>query len=80
MPLSLTLYTRPGCHLCEDAEEWLCEAAAAAGAELLLVSILDDLAVYERYKWRIPVVEFAGRAWEAPLPEAEIRAALAAGG
>lgn len=73
MPVSVTLYTRPGCHLCEDAEEWLREA----GADVLLVSILDDPAIYEQYKWRIPVVEVAGRRWEAPLDEGGIRAALA---
>ena len=70
------LYGRPGCHLCEEAEEWLAELAARHGAVLREFNILSDPAVYERYKWRIPVVVIAGSQWEAPLDPARIKAAL----
>jgi hypothetical protein len=70
------LYGRPGCHLCEDAEEWLAELAAALGARLAVVSILDDPAIYERYKWRIPVLSAGDQLWEAPLDQQQIEQVL----
>ncbi len=69
-----TLYIRPGCHLCEDATAWLDELAAAAGAHLQLINILDDHAVYEAYKWRIPVLKIGTRLWDAPLDPAAVSA------
>ncbi len=75
-PTEWVLYSRPGCHLCEDAEEWLAELAAECGAALRSFNILSDPAVYELYKWRIPVVAIAGQLWEAPLDAAEMRAAV----
>ena len=70
------LYIRPGCHLCEEAEEWLLELAERHGARLTLVSILADPAIYERYKWKIPVLLAGDRAWEAPLEPAAVAAGL----
>ena len=75
MPTEWILYSRPGCHLCEEAEEWLAELAAEHGAALREVNILSDPAVYEVYKWRIPVLAIADRQWDAPLDAAHIRAA-----
>ena len=71
------LYMRPGCHLCEEAEEWLLELAERRGARLTLVNILADPAIYERYKWKIPVLLAGGTVWEAPLDPAALAAALA---
>jgi hypothetical protein len=76
MPTEWVLYSRPGCHLCEEAEEWLAELAAEYGAVLREFNILSDPAVYERYKWQIPVLVIAERQWEAPLDAAQIRAAV----
>lgn len=72
-----TLYTRTGCHLCEDAEEWLRELAAVHQATLRLVNILADPVSYEQYKWRIPVLIIGAQRWEAPLDEANVQAYLA---
>ncbi len=70
------LYVRPGCHLCEAAEEWLAELAAEHGAALREFNILADPDVYERYKWQIPVLAIAERHWPAPLDAAQIAAEL----
>lgn len=48
----LTLYTTPGCHLCEMAEEIL----YAASAQFQAVDIAEDQALIKRYGVRIPVV------------------------
>ncbi|HWT01872.1 MAG TPA: glutaredoxin family protein [Pyrinomonadaceae bacterium] len=50
------LYTRPGCHLCEEAKREM--LAAGCGGEYTLeeVNIETDPALKERYSWEIPVV------------------------
>lgn len=57
----LLLYSRNGCHLCQDmlaqARPW----AAEYGLEIELVDIDDDLALAKRYNLRIPVLELDGR-------------------
>ena len=68
---------RPGCHLCEDALEWLEQLASEHQSHLELMNILDDFAVYERYKWRIPVLQIDQQVWEAPLNEQIVRQMLA---
>ena len=59
-PRQITLYTRPGCHLCEDAAELLEHLAADHLIEVVEVNILNDVDIYERYKHSIPVIAIAG--------------------
>ena len=73
MPHEWLLYTRAGCHLCETAEEWLRDWADEHGATLTLINILADLAVYEQYKWKIPVLVIGELVWAAPLDEQQIK-------
>jgi glutaredoxin len=54
----VTLYTRPGCHLCDEAREAL---ARIGGFELREVDIDSDEALLRAYVERIPVVEVDGR-------------------
>jgi glutaredoxin len=61
MPIrQIMLYTRPGCHLCEDAAELLERLAARFPIEVTEVNILNDVDLFERYKHSIPVVAIAG--------------------
>jgi glutaredoxin len=53
---SVTLYTRPGCHLCDDAREALLRVRASAPFALHEVDIEGDEALHRRYLERIPVV------------------------
>ncbi len=55
-PPAITLYTRPGCHLCEDAVEVL-QRIGAAFAEIDIESS-DEL--HKRYLERIPVLVLDG--------------------
>jgi len=52
----LTLYGTVGCHLCDQAEALLRQAAAARRVEWRYVDIADDDALVERYGTRIPVL------------------------
>jgi glutaredoxin len=70
---TITLYTRPGCHLCEDAADLLEQLAARMGLAIIEVNILDDANLYERYKHSIPVVTINnGPTLAAPIREEEL--------
>jgi glutaredoxin len=59
---TITLYTRPGCHLCDEAREQLLEMRAAGpGFEVREKDIEQDERLHARYLERIPVVEIEGR-------------------
>ncbi len=72
----LTLFRRPGCHLCELATESLLQAGVATVAEVEL-DWDGDLA--ERYGERIPVLrrDDTGAELDWPFDAAAIRALLA---
>jgi glutaredoxin len=52
----VTLYTRPGCHLCEEAEGLLAALAADFGWEINERDITTDPMLWERFRYRVPVV------------------------
>ena len=51
--MSLTLYTSPGCHLCEQAEEIL----DYLGVSFSAIDISSDVNLVRKYGVRIPVVQ-----------------------
>ena len=57
---TITLYHRPGCHLCEDALEKLERARNRTPFTLHVVDIEQDDALHRRYLERIPVVTLDG--------------------
>lgn len=54
--ISVTFYTKAGCHLCEDARELLEEIAEETAYTLDETDIRSDPAVFEEYRYRIPVI------------------------
>ena len=54
------LYTRPGCHLCEEAREAMLAAGCADAYTLEEINLETDPALKERYGWEIPVVFING--------------------
>ena len=67
MPHRLTLYSKPGCHLCEDARATVdevvgrLEASGAASVDIEEIDILGEPALQARYGEEIPVVLIDGR-------------------
>lgn len=57
----VTLYSRPGCHLCDDAREVVARVCADLGEEYDEVSIDDDPQLLERFGEEIPVTFVDGR-------------------
>jgi glutaredoxin len=56
----VTLYSRPGCHLCEAAERVIRALMPGAGFDLEVVDIESDDALLRRYMLEIPVVAIDG--------------------
>lgn len=60
MKSHVILYTRPGCHLCEEAKQEMLAANCAGEYTLEEVNIETDAALKERYGWEIPVIVING--------------------
>lgn len=74
--MKLTLFARPGCHLCESAERELERLRRRYPHELEVVDISTEPALLERYAERIPVLWVGGREYSAPLPREALERAL----
>jgi glutaredoxin len=53
---SVTFYTKAGCHLCDEAREMLEEIATGIVYDLTEIDIRSDMALFEQYRYRIPVI------------------------
>jgi glutaredoxin len=60
MTPTVTLYGRPGCHLCDDAREHLQRLRATTPFEIDEVDITSDDELHARYLERIPVIAVGG--------------------
>ena len=77
MTARVTLYTRPGCHLCAEARVVVERVCADLGETFDEVDITTDPALLERFAEEIPVTFVDGRQhdfWR--VDEQRLRAAL----
>ena len=77
MKAHVILYTRPGCHLCEEAKAEM--LAAGCGDEYTLeeVNIETDPVLEEQYGWEIPVIVINSvKAFKYRLTAAEFKRKL----
>lgn len=56
----VTIYSRPGCHLCEEAKAAILASSCADEFEIEEINIDEDAALCERYKYDIPVILING--------------------
>jgi glutaredoxin len=56
----VTLYGKPGCHLCEEAQQVVADVRSRHQFELEEVDITRDPALEALYRERIPVVKIDG--------------------
>ena len=59
--LQITLYTRPGCPLCEEAKQQMAPVLVEFGAELHEIDIDADPALRELYSNDVPVIFLGAR-------------------
>jgi glutaredoxin len=57
---TVTLYGRPGCHLCDDARDALLRVRQRTPFEIEEVDITTDDSLHARYLERIPVIALDG--------------------
>ena len=77
IPRSLTVYSKPGCHLCEDALVVLSGLQPEWALRIHVIDISGDPALMRKYGLRIPVIVVDGRIeLEAPITARAVRKAL----
>ena len=55
-PFEVTFYTKAGCHLCEEARDMLEDIAELTTYVLTEIDIRSNPAIFEKYRYRIPVI------------------------
>lgn len=71
------LYAKAGCHLCDDARAHLEDLAADHQLTFDEVDIRRDPAIFERYRYRIPVITVNGvERLEGRIAAEDIRAMM----
>jgi hypothetical protein len=80
-PPHVVFYTRPGCHLCEEAEREIAAARCQGFYTFEKVNIDTDPDLIRRYGWDIPVITINGTvAFKHKLTPAGFKQALEAEG
>ncbi len=58
--MQVTLYSKPGCHLCEDLKVDLLTLQAELGFMVVERNIEEDAEDFARFRYLIPVLDIAG--------------------
>src|ERR1700676_1887718 len=60
-PRDITIYSRPGCHLCEEAKSQFAPLLKEFGARLTEINIDEDPDLRARYDYDVPVIFLGSR-------------------
>jgi glutaredoxin len=60
-PHDVTIYSRPGCHLCEEAKTQMAPVLKEFGARLTEINIDEDAELRARYDHDVPVIFLGAR-------------------
>lgn len=75
--VTITLYTKAGCHLCERAERVILSVQKEFGFQLERRDISQDDALWERYRCDVPVIAIDGEErFRHRVSETDLRALL----
>jgi glutaredoxin len=73
----VTIYTKPGCHLCDEAIEVMRSAGCEENYTLEEMNIETDAELLERYQYDVPVITVDGvEAFRHRLTAAAFRALI----
>ena len=75
--LTITLYTKEGCHLCEDVKGYLALREWRYPHKLVEVDITQDHDLFARYRYSIPVIKIGTTTLKAPITNHQLEQALA---
>jgi glutaredoxin len=57
---TITIYSRPGCHLCDDAENVLESLRKELNFEIEVINIDEDAELIKLYSDQVPVIHIDG--------------------
>jgi len=60
-PRDITIYSRPGCHLCEEAKQQIAPLLKEFGSSLTEINIDEDPELRARYNYDVPVIFLGAR-------------------
>jgi hypothetical protein len=76
-PTPVTLYGKPDCHLCDEAELLLARVGQGLPIEVRKVDIQSSSELFTRFRYRIPVIEIGGgQTLDWPTTPERIRRAI----
>ena len=74
----LTLYSKPGCHLCEEVRTLLDEIGSSSPLDIEEIDITSDADLFARYRYETPVLLIEGEEiGRGRISERDVLAALA---
>ena len=74
--LTVTLFTKPGCGLCDEVKFSLEQLQNNYPHQLLEVNITQDDALFNQYRYTIPVVQIGEQELAAPITAVQLQNAL----
>ena len=75
----VTLYSKPDCHLCDEAEDRLMRLSRRVGLSYRKVDIQSSPELFARLRYRIPVIDVDGGATlDWPVTEEQVWTAVRA--
>ena len=75
----VTLYSKPDCHLCDEAEDRLARLSRRVGLSYRKVDIESSPELFARLRYRIPVIDVDGGATlDWPVTEEQVWTAVRA--
>ncbi len=73
----VTLYSKPDCHLCDEAEHLLAQVGRRLPIEVRKVDIQSSPELFARFRYRIPVIEVrGGQSLDWPTTPERVRRAI----
>lgn len=78
--MTLTLYSKPGCHLCSELRALLDDLQPEFSYQIEEVDITQDSALFAKYRYVIPVLRSErGELGRGKIAEEDLRRALGRG-
>jgi len=75
--LTVTLFTKEDCGLCQDVKSQLERLVSVYPHQLTQVDITQDPEIFKRYRFIIPVLHIGRQTLQAPISPSELVSALA---
>lgn len=74
--VTVILYTKEGCGLCDEVKSDLAELATEFPHKLQEVDITRDAGLFAQYRFTIPVVKIGNEILKAPITRIQLQNAL----